>query len=90
MHLVIVEWIDAHTTENDTLTLDEVNEDLHFGFPITSCGHLVKSDADGITMCLDVMHGKEGKEYYRGAHFIPRGMVQSERKVPLKSKRKAG
>lgn len=78
---MVVEWIDAHTTELDELTPEMITDSLHFGYPTTSIGHLVRSDEKGVSLATDVQTGKDGAIHYRCAHFIPRGMVVKEKVI---------
>jgi hypothetical protein len=80
--IVIVEWNDAHTTELDELKPDEIETELHFSYHTTSYGLLLQSDERGVSLCTDLQQGQDGAVHYRCAHFIPRGMVRSERVIP--------
>jgi hypothetical protein len=80
--IVIVEWIDAHTTELEELKPEDVEGELHFGYHTTSFGLLVRSDEKGLSLCTDLQTGPDGSMHYRCAHFIPRGMILSERTLP--------
>lgn len=80
--IVIVEWIDAHTTGHEELAPEEIETSLHFGYHTTSYGLLVRSDHAGVSLCSDLQAGPDGAQHYRCAHFIPRGMVLSERTIP--------
>jgi hypothetical protein len=79
MQLVIIKWLDAHTTELDELTPEEIDTQLHFGYETTSYGVLIKSNADGVSYCSDIQQGPDGSIHYRCAHFVPRGMIVWER-----------
>jgi hypothetical protein len=85
--IVIVAWIDAHTTELEEIAPESVSESLHYGYPTTSIGLLIRSDETGVSLCSDRQEGNDGSIHYRCAHFIPRGMVTSEMTVDEPSRK---
>lgn len=78
--LVIVEWLDAHTLGQEEVPAEDAVASVHHGYLTKSCGFLVKSDAEGVTLTTDVQVD-EDKTTYRHLHFIPRGMIRVERAI---------
>lgn len=82
--VVIVEWLDAHTTNNEEIEEDDVAEKLHVPFKFSACGYLIRSDKAGVSLCTEI-GDCDGVEVYRGAHFIPRGMIRRVKVVSNKA-----
>lgn len=79
--IVMIEWIDAHTTELAEIAPEAVSDELHYGYHTVSIGILVRSDATGVSLASDRQEGPDGSMHYRCAHFVPRGMIVSERVI---------
>lgn len=91
VEIVILRWIDAHTAGLEEIPADDVETDLHFGYPTTSFGLLIRSDEKGVSLATDRQEGPDGSIHYRAAHFVPRQMIVEERHVSIaepKPKRK--
>lgn len=69
--LVMVEWDDANTGNEDTVTPDTLDA-LHKPIIIHTLGWVMREDEIGITLCNEWYHGA-----YRGRTFVPRGMIRS-------------
>jgi hypothetical protein len=78
--IVYVLWLDAHGAgPTEDFSPSDVAAQ-HRGWPTHTVGFLLRSDADGVTVCIDVQEPDEkgGEPTYRGRHFVPRGMVVRE------------
>jgi hypothetical protein len=69
MKYAVVTWGDAHGGADHW---SEFDEDMHKPRPVTSCGHVIKDDAVGVSLSLNYDTDGEAIDTYI---FIPRAMV---------------
>lgn len=81
MDLVCITWNDAHTLGNEEIAPADIDEQAHFPYLTHSCGYMIRSDDIGVTLATDVQVAPDGQLTYRNVHFVPRGMVASERVI---------
>lgn len=90
---VYVLWLDAHGLgPAEDVAPADVARRVHRGWPTHTVGFLLQSDDKGVSIATDVQEPDADAESpgptYRGAHFIPRGMIQREQ-ILGRSPRKA-
>lgn len=81
--IVIIKWLDAHTTALDEIAPGDVDAELHYGYPTTSYGLLIKSDEKGVSLASDRQENPDGSIHYRCAHFTPRAMILDEKVIDI-------
>lgn len=72
--VAVVVWNDAHGSVNKDIDPDSVQD--HKPMVMTTMGWLLVDNEQGVTVAMEKFV-EEGKDYYRGATFVPRGMITS-------------
>ena len=81
--LVKMTWVDAHSSVQQEMTLDEIAQEVPCGYD--SYGILVRNDDISVAVAAD--QRDDGR--YRGVTFVPRGMVITVSPIRPRRKRKA-
>jgi hypothetical protein len=76
--IVVVRWIDAHGTKEETMASEILTR--HRPCEYWSCGALIKSDKEGVSLSLDYGLPLESTDgfSYRDRSFIPRVLILDE------------
>lgn len=75
MKVAIVEWLDAHASDDFQSDLEVL--DNHKARRVTSAGFVYKHDAIGITLVRDI----DDVDEVDGRIFIPAGMIKKVRTI---------
>jgi hypothetical protein len=77
--IVTIVWLDAHTLGQEAVKIDEAIERAHHPLETETTGALVHSDEIGVSLATDIQIEDSGEILYAGIHFVPRGMIVSEK-----------
>jgi hypothetical protein len=72
--VAVVVWDDAHGSVNKDIDPDNIPD--HKPMVMTTMGWLLADNDKGVYLAMEKFL-EDGKDWYRGTTFIPRGMVRS-------------